>query len=93
MKFIKTQPVNGVTVISTTELCKRLGFNISASKITEMTHVKPFIQRNSGVYWRDSDFKIICTRMAGALLTMGNSANKSPNISGVNDVTQPGFHP
>lgn len=64
----KTGLIDGVRVISTTELCVRLGLTISSTKIVELQIGKPFATASTGVYWKEEDLPFLATGIASHLL-------------------------
>jgi hypothetical protein len=58
-----------IQTVSTTEICKLIGFNVSISFIKSMG-VEPCYETGVGVYWSKVDVPVICLAMAQHLLSV-----------------------
>jgi hypothetical protein len=49
----RTAFLDGIKVISTTELCNRLGFKIAAESLKAFGSAQPYAELQLGTYWRE----------------------------------------
>ena len=64
----KTASINGVDVVSTGELGKLLGMNLSVEFISQLGEVKPFCVAHVGTYWRTEHVPLIGMAVAKWLI-------------------------
>lgn len=53
-------------IMSTTDICHALGFNVSSSVLKSLG-TKPIATTGNAIYWRAADFPAICHAMARRL--------------------------
>lgn len=63
-KLFKESQIFGEPALSTTEICKRLGFGISASFIEDELGLPPDETTSNAFYWLECRFPDICQRLA-----------------------------
>lgn len=56
--------IDGQRVVSTTELCERLGTTVSSAFVKSLNIVSPLAETSTGVYWRDEHVPIIAMALA-----------------------------
>lgn len=59
--------LNRTDVYATNEVCQRLGFTVSSQILIDLG-LEPEIQTQTGVYWRKSDYPVICMKLAQYIL-------------------------
>lgn len=64
--------IDGVPVMCTTVLSKKLGFYASAEFI-EGLGIIPKMKSPTGIYWRDCDFELICELIKNHLTKLQDS--------------------
>lgn len=62
----------GERAISTTELGRRLGWNIPSTVIKRF--VQPMAETSTGVYWREKDLALIAMSLACSLIAVADEA-------------------
>ena len=65
LKHICTDPM-----YSTSELCAKLGFGVSVAFL-KSCGVSPVLETNTGTWWRQSDFPLICIAIANRCADIG----------------------
>jgi len=66
----RTAFLDGIKVISTTELCNRLGMKLSAESIKSFGAAQPYAEMNVGTFWREEDLPLICTSISERVLSV-----------------------
>jgi hypothetical protein len=62
-----TAMFDGVPVVSTTELCSRLGLKISSTDLKALAVAQPFAETSTGIYWREDDVFLIAMELSASL--------------------------
>ncbi len=65
--YRNTPPINGIDVVSTTEMGKIVGFPIGVAGIKDLG-IKPFYVAHVGTYWKTSDVPLIAMAVAMKLI-------------------------
>ena len=65
--MITSHLINNTKVVTTTEICRRLGLSMSGKRICELG-VPPYAETVQGVYWREQDVPVIALAIAKEML-------------------------
>lgn len=78
----KTGLIDGIRVVSTTELCARLGLPVTSTSIVKSKIGKPFCETSNGVYWREDDVPQIAINLAIGLMQIAAELSKLKRYEG-----------
>ena len=66
----KEKGFNGKKILSTTDVGRELGFQLSAKKIKSLGF-EPTVETNTGCFWSASTFPVICMALSAHVNTLG----------------------
>jgi hypothetical protein len=66
----KEKGFNGKKILSTTDISRELGFQISAKKIKSLGF-EPTVETNTGCFWQASSFPVICMGLSAYINSTG----------------------
>ena len=61
---MKTAIFDGVRVVSTTELCERIGLRVSSNDLKDLDVCMPIAETSTGIYWSEEQIPLLALGLA-----------------------------